>query len=333
MSPMLARLPVLVLEPHSRCNCRCVMCDIWKTTDAREISAAELQRHLADIERLQVEWVVFSGGEPLMHSDLFALASLIKQRGIRTTILSTGLLLERYSAAIVEHIDDVIVSLDGPPEIHNRIRQTAGAFERLAAGVRAIHERRPDHPISARCTVQALNAACLRATVQTAQAIGLRSISFLAADLSSTAFNRPQLWPQARRAAVTPDLAVLEAEIDALIVSETSGFVLESPEKLRRIAAHFRAHLGLEAFRAPRCNAPWVSAVVEPTGDVRPCFFHPPIGNLAEGTLETVLNGPRALAFRSTLSVADDSTCRQCVCSLYRETPSAQPAAQVAVEQ
>ena len=23
-------LPVVALMPHSRCNCRCVMCDIWK---------------------------------------------------------------------------------------------------------------------------------------------------------------------------------------------------------------------------------------------------------------------------------------------------------------
>src|SRR5215469_362195 len=101
MTPTLTHLPVLVLEPHSRCNCRCVMCDIWKTTDARDISLTELQRHLSDFERLQVEWVVFSGGEPLMHSDLFALAGLIRRRGIRSTILSTGLLLERYAQQIV----------------------------------------------------------------------------------------------------------------------------------------------------------------------------------------------------------------------------------------
>ena len=47
------------------------MCDIWKTDSVQEISAEELERHASDLERLQVEWVVFSGGEPLMHSDLF----------------------------------------------------------------------------------------------------------------------------------------------------------------------------------------------------------------------------------------------------------------------
>ena len=119
MNALLKRLPILVLEPHSRCNCRCVMCDIWKIADAREITAAELERHLADIERLGVEWVVFTGGEPLMHSDLFRLSALLRARGVRTTILSTGLLLERFAGSIANGVDEVIVSLDGPAAVHD----------------------------------------------------------------------------------------------------------------------------------------------------------------------------------------------------------------------
>jgi Fe-coproporphyrin III synthase len=319
MSHVLDRLPVLVLEPHSRCNCRCAMCDIWKTTDAREISAAELERRLADIERLGVEWTVFSGGEPLMHSDLFQLARPLRCRGIRVTILSSGLLLERYAAEIVETVDDVIVSLDGPPSVHDEIRGVARAFEQLAAGVRAIHRRAPAYPIRARCTVQARNAAHLRATVDTACQLGLRSISFLAADLSSSAFNRPAPWPSERQAAVAPCLSTLETEIEALIDAYPTGeFIVESKEKLRRLVGHFRACRGLESHVAPRCNAPWVSAVVEPTGAVRPCFFQPPIGNLADGTLAEVINGPAAVSFRERLDVAADPICRRCVCSLYR---------------
>ena len=82
-SHVIQSLPILTLFPHSRCNCRCVMCDIWKITTAEEISAADVERHLEDIEALGVRWVVFSGGEPLMHSDLFRLARLLGSRGIR----------------------------------------------------------------------------------------------------------------------------------------------------------------------------------------------------------------------------------------------------------
>jgi MoaA/NifB/PqqE/SkfB family radical SAM enzyme len=311
------KAPILILYPHSRCNCRCVMCDIWKTTAIREITPADLDRHAADIEALQVRWVIFSGGEPLMHSDLFRLCARLRPMGIRITILSTGLLLEKHAAAIVEHVDEVIVSLDGPAAIHDRIRRVPSAFDRMSAGVRVLRRIGPEFPVAARCTVQKANHASLNATVEAARGMGLQSISFLAADLASTAFNRPDGWPVERQDEVgltAGEIATLERELDAL---PADGFVLESPEKLRRIARHFRAHLGAVEPVAPRCNAPWVSAVVESDGTVRPCFFHAPIGSLARESLAQVLTGPEASEFRRTLNVAENPICRRCVCSLY----------------
>ncbi len=297
------------------------MCDIWKTPDATEISAGDLDRHLSSIETMGVEWVVLSGGEPLMHSDLFRLCGLLRNRRIRVTILSTGLLLERNAARIVNHTDEVIVSLDGPRDVHDRIRRVAGAFERLEAGVHVIRALRADFPVHARCTVQRMNHNELRATVAVARRMGLNGISFLAVDVTSTAFNRPAGWEPERQLQVTLDreqIVALESEIDSLALEGDCGrFVAESPEKLLRIVRHFRARLGETEPVAPRCNAPWVSAVVEADGTVRPCFFHPPIGKLdSETTLAGVLNNEEAVRFRNSLDVASNPTCRRCVCSL-----------------
>jgi len=321
LTPVLTRLPILILSPHSRCNCRCVMCDIWKVTDAREIGASELERHAASLDGMGVEWAVFSGGEPLMHSDLFRLCAILRSRRIRVTILSTGLLLEKHAQAIAANVDDVIVSLDGPCEVHDRIRRVPGAFLRLAAGVRSIQALRPDIPISARCTIQRLNHSQLRAAIEAARGLGLNGISFLAADLTSTAFNRQEGWTPERQLSVAlapEDLPALESEIESMVrENECGGFVAESPVKLRRIVHHFRAHLGLADPVAPVCNAPWVSVVVEADGVIRPCFFHRPIGKIdAVTSLMDVVNGTEAVRFRASLDVAADSTCRGCVCSL-----------------
>lgn len=311
-------MKILVLEPHNRCNCRCVMCDIWKRTDAREIDEHELARHLDDIVALGVQQVVFTGGEPLMHSDLFRLADPLRARGVRITLLSTGLLLARDAARIVESMDEAIVSLDGPREVHDEIRRVPGAFDRLVEGVHAIHRLSPEYPVTARCTVQARNAGELRGTVAAARSMGLRSVSFLAADIDSTAFDRTVAWPETRKSAIAPHLSALEREMECLIAEyPADGFILESPVKLRRIVSHFRAFYGLEEYIAPRCNAPWVSAVWEANGDVRPCFFHPAIGNTADGTLAQIVNGAAAVAFRENLNMAENAVCQRCVCSLY----------------
>jgi radical SAM protein with 4Fe4S-binding SPASM domain len=315
-------LPVLVLNPHSRCNCRCTMCDIWKTTEAQELTETDLERQIESIRKLGVEWVVLSGGEAMMHSNLWRLCEILRGEDVRTTLLSSGLLLARNARAIVQHIDDVIVSLDGPSTIHDSIRGVHGAFDLLAAGVQQIRALRPDFSISARCTVQRSNLCHLTATMDAAMALRLNSISFLAADLESTAFHRAVGWPLEKQKEVGLDSAsvtALEVEIEALIErGECRGFVLESPDKLRRMARHFRVHLGEAVAVAPVCNAPWTSAVVEADGSVRPCFFHRSIGNLNSGLpLLEILNGPEGIAFRESLNVASNPICQKCVCSLH----------------
>jgi MoaA/NifB/PqqE/SkfB family radical SAM enzyme len=175
----------------------------------------------------------------------------------------------------------------------------------------------------------------VRATVGAARDLGLNSISFLAADTSPLAFNHEgnlsaSAW---RDINLGPDdLAALTEEIDGLIADYplefASGFIRENPEKLRRIVLHFRVELGHSVPVAPPCNAPWTSAVIEPDGAVRPCFFHPPFGNIKDRTLAEVLNSDNALEFRSGLDVSTNPICQRCVCSLflYRGTEALPPA-------
>jgi Fe-coproporphyrin III synthase len=317
-------LPVIVISPHNQCNCRCVMCDIWRIREPQEITKADLQQHITSFRDLGVRWVVFSGGEPQMNNQLPYLAQMLRSEGIRVTILTAGLLLESQAEMIAASFDDVIVSLDGPSAVHDRIRRVSGAYERLAAGVRALRQARAALMVRARCTVQKENHDSLRATITSARETGLDSISFLAADLTSGAFNRPQKWSRERQHQIAlnvEEVEVLDSEIEQLIrqcgAELNSGFIVDTPAKLRKIVRHFRAHVGQVPDVAPRCNAPWVSAVIDASGDVRPCFFHSRMGNIRTQSLPDILNGPEALRFRANLDIATDPICRRCVCSLY----------------
>ncbi len=317
-------LPIVTLLPFSRCNCRCAMCDIWKEKNGAALSRHDVERLLPDLARLGTRRVVLTGGEPLMHPDLFGLVAPLKESGIGLTLLSSGLLLERHAAAIAATFDDVVVSLDGPAEVHDAIRGVPGAFERTRRGVRALRGGAPVPALSGRCTVQRENLAQLRATVAAAHDLDLDRISFLAADTTSPAFGRAEGWEEASRLRVAPDaadLAHLEAELDRLEAENagdlSSGFVSESAPKLRAcLLALVRAVGGEGSFPASSCNAPWVSAVVETDLSVRPCFFHPAYGRFGEGGLAAVLNGEEALRFRRSLDVSADPVCLRCPCRL-----------------
>ncbi len=320
----LRAVPVIVLMPHSRCNCRCVMCDIWKANrDKRELSVADLDPHLEDFSRLRVRWVVLSGGEALMHSNLWLLCERLKQLGVRISLLSTGLLLARDAANVTRWCDDVIVSLDGSREVHDAIRRVPLAYDKLAEGVAALRHQAPGFRATARCVVQRANFRDLPGVVAAARELGLDQISFLAADVSSDAFNRPQPWGEERASEVALSAAEAEelaATIETLIAGRTqdfrTGFIAESPGRLRDLGRYFLALAGQGDLPAVRCNAPWVSAVVEADGTVRPCFFHRPYGNLEQAPLGEILNSESAVAFRKRLDVARDPICRRCVCTL-----------------
>src|SRR5580704_453377 len=317
-------MPVVVISPHNQCNCRCVMCDIWRIRETREITPTLLERQLASFRELGVRWVVFTGGEPQLNAQMIFLAQMLRPEGIRITLLTAGLLLESHAESVAANVDDVIISLDGPPAVHDQIRRVPRAFAQIEAGVAALRRFRPEIIVRARCTVQKANHRSLCEVVESAKTVGLNSMSSLAADLTSEAFNRPQGWVPERQDRVAlngEEAEELEAEVERLVIEHRvdldSGFVVESAGKLRRIVLHFRAHLGQVPHVAPNCNAPWVSSVIEASGDVRPCFFHPSLGNIHDQPLHQIVNGPKALNFRASLDMATNPVCRRCVCSLH----------------
>lgn len=324
MSNRVGRVPILVLLPHSRCNCRCLMCDIWRANkNLQELSPEFIGRHVEAMQDLGVRWIVLSGGEALMHANLWNLCEQLSCLNAKITLLSTGLLLERNVAEIAEWIDEVIVSLDGSDSVHDRIRNIPRAYEKLRDGVAALRNGAPDVDIGARCVLQRENYFDFRGIVKAAKELRLDWISFLAADVSSEAFNRPGGWPDERKTEVrlTPDQCdELENTIRQSAIEFAhhykSVFIAESPEKLLRIVQYYRAINGDATFAKQKCNAPWVSAVVEPDGQVRPCYFHKSYGQLAEGGLAELINSPAAIAFRRNLDVNKDPVCQRCVCTL-----------------
>ena len=323
MSHRLESLPILALSVHSACNCRCVMCDIWKANaDKREISLEALERHVDAIRSLHVQRVMLTGGEPLLHQNLWVLCRLLQDLRVHITLVTTGLLIEQHAADIARVVDTVVISLDGDRQTHDAIRRVKGGFDRIAKGVMALRIRNPAAHLIARSVLQRDNFRSLERTIAAAHDMGFDELSFLAADVTSTAFNRPVPWSDARVAEVVigrDDLVELEAAIDRAVAEQPhlfrNGFVAGGRRSLDRILQYYMAMAGRAALPLVQCNAPWVSAVLEPDGNLRPCFFQPAYGAVT-GDLAGVLNSPQAIAFRRTLDVERDATCRRCVCSL-----------------
>lgn len=319
------KIDVVQLWANAGCNSRCIMCDIWREGKSEKLTAAELAVWTGEWKEMGIKKVELCG-EPTLHPELEPICEALKEVGILVQFLTNGLLLEQSHGIIGEYASTLTVSLDGPPHVHNRSRGIPNAFERLSKGVEAVRRERPDLPIYGRCVVHKENFASLCDTVKTAKDLGLTSISFIGLDTTSVAFGRERLSLAENSAQKlllsSADLKVLSSEIDAMekkFAEEFSkGFIRESPDMLRAyVLNHFARALDPQAFPRPRlvCDAPWKEVVIDPSGDVKPCFFLPAYGNLKkDGTLSEILNSPKANRFRSELDINKNAVCQSCIC-------------------
>lgn len=143
----------LTLFVTGACNARCRHCFHWKEVAAAVPGPTPEQVELlaASAARLgPLLWVSFGGGEPFLRRDLPALARSFGARGLRHLAIPTNGLVEgRMQEAIERMLDEnpdtflsVAVSFDGPPAIHDSIRQVPGGHERARRSVAALHELR-----------------------------------------------------------------------------------------------------------------------------------------------------------------------------------------------
>jgi MoaA/NifB/PqqE/SkfB family radical SAM enzyme len=320
----ISALPIVILMPHSACNCRCVMCDIWKDNkNLKQLTEQDVSGLLTSLKQFGTKQVVMSGGEALLNQNFFGLCEILKKAGIKVSLLTTGLSIKAHAEQLLKWVNDIIVSIDGDQLLHDSIRNIPGAFHKLKDGVQYIHSLNPNYRITARTVVHRLNFWNWASIIREAKLMDIDQISFLPADVSSHAFNRQMAWEEPRQ----NEILLTERELPELegiigrIINEywddfKSGFIAESPGKIWDIYHYYAAFYGLNPFPFKKCNAPWVSTVVEADGNVRPCFFHDVIGNIRDAPLADILNSDKAINFRKTLDMSTNSTCVKCVCSL-----------------
>jgi radical SAM protein with 4Fe4S-binding SPASM domain len=132
--------PVVVWNCTRRCNLNCIHCYASANSHSSppELSTQEGKNLIRDLADFGVPVLLFSGGEPLMREDLFDLAGLAKECGLRVAISTNGTLVTPEAARKLKEIGfaEVGISLDGIGPINDRFRGKEGAFQAALTGIR-----------------------------------------------------------------------------------------------------------------------------------------------------------------------------------------------------
>lgn len=318
----LERLPLVTLFLSERCNSRCVSCDYWRHGRA-DLDFDAVNRLLPSLERLGTEVVLISGGEPLLNPEWAQIAALLGRQGLKVWLLTSGLSLAKHAARASMLFDAITVSLDGTDSSTYAAIRGVDAFDAVCRGIRAAIGA--NAVVTLRVTVQRSNFRQLPGFVELGRALGVAQVSFLAVDVANAhAFKRHEDFAAdlALHAEDLPELQRIVASLEREHAEDfRTGFLAESPEKLRRqLLGYFTAVCGLGPFPPVRCNAPEFSAVIDARRHVSPCFFiGGPRQAVVKDDLDAALNGEDMIALRAAIRRGERAECSRCVCSIWRD--------------
>ena len=249
-----------------RCNFRCDYCEIPESA-AEEMSAAEYCRAIDELRAAGMARASFSGGEALLRRDAVEIIGHAKRVGCFTSLNSNGWRTGHALKDLAPVLDMLVLSLDGPEQVHDLVRRRRGSYARVIAATR--------------------EARALGLSVATISVVGpwnvgrIEEIAELAGRLGVWAYFQPAHEECFDRdAGLHPGLtpAVLAEVADRLEALTGRGLpVGASPGFLQRLRRAPRFHDCAE------CHAGRYFATVMPEGTVVPCHLTSRTGEYLDG--------------------------------------------------
>ncbi len=146
------RLQTLIFEITQRCNHACLHCyNVWQPHNQDGYPTGELDTAgtLALLTRALDETdcrhVTLTGGEPLLRGDLPQILDLLRERRVRTTLITNGRALTE--PVVVDLIDRGVALFELPllshrREVHDHLSGAQGAFDAALAALASIRYHR-----------------------------------------------------------------------------------------------------------------------------------------------------------------------------------------------
>lgn len=259
------------------------------------------------------------GGEPLLYRDWWKIVSYAKERGLRCNIITNCTLLDKKDNAermVGLGVDEIILSLDGPREIHDEIRSAPGTFDKVYKGLMRINSLKgSDGPVlNINCALFEMNYMYLDEMIDVAEELQAGTITFhhlifiskdvfdehsrLFGELFKT--SSPDWRGFVRDSLPKIDTEILLKKINTIKKNRHRTGVFFYPnyteEEIREYYSSF--YFQPKSYHN-RCLSPWMVAYIFPDGSVRPCLsLNLSAGNIKVSSFSEIWNCDEYKSFR-----------------------------------
>ena len=327
---------MIKIELTHHCNLSCRMCGFFGRKDheglrkgiplpEKALTLEQLKKFVDDIT-VFTPFVGYSGAEPTLHPDYLDLALHIKKKGLFFGFPTNGTLLEGKAEEIVETgLDWLTISLDGPEEIHDKVRGVPGTFKKLTAGVKKIQEVKIRKKLSTphinfNFTFCGDNYRYLEEMILIAIRMGANGISishlFYWAEEVVKAHNHTYgadfpFYPLNNEALKDLDPKQVASVLEKIKQANLPVPINIFPDiNAEEIEIYYREPSRFVKTR--RCKTPWLTCNLLPNGDLIPCLDYV-VGNIHEQSFSEIWNGECFKKFRTRLHQAGTfPACSRC---------------------
>jgi MoaA/NifB/PqqE/SkfB family radical SAM enzyme len=253
------RAPIsMYIAVTERCPYQCAHCSAVGRNPVQELTTAEMKKVLADLQEIGTAIIGFTGGEPLLRTDLLELVSAIDERS--TSFLFTsgyGLTLEKAKAFKKAGLFAVGISLDDaePSRMDSR-RGREGAFDRAVSAVKLCREAGLYTMTQTVAGRDSLRTGHLKKIIALSKTLGAHEVRVL------------ENMPSGRLVKITEDLILTDTERDEL---RAFNIAMNKQQGLPKISVF--AHT--EDKSRFGCGAGTQHSYLDASGNLYPCDFVP----------------------------------------------------------
>ena len=298
----LVRPTSIALLLTTRCNARCVHCDIWKN-DGKEqdaLTLAEWRQVLSDMRRwLGPVPISITGGEALLRPDAPDIAACASGLCFFVEFLTNGYWKDQRRMAALAHAKParITISLDGIGPSHSAVRGREDFWDTTNQSIQTLRQLRQQerlgYSILLKTVIMAQNLGHVAEVAHFAASNGL-DVLYQPIEQNYNApddprwFERAPTWPRDCEKAVATVDRLADLQRKGLPIVNSAGefhamrtYFLDPSGQGAAVQAH-AAHEG-RALCASLGNMQ-----IQPNGDVLTCCKRPPIGNVRSQPIRTI---------------------------------------------
>jgi Fe-coproporphyrin III synthase len=318
----------VAIDITSRCNSKCVYCEVWKKEDfSRDLTPEDIDRIVDQADEAGVRSIVLSGGEVTAYKDLFRLLGDLRKRGFNVTLLTNGLLFKpgvsQEKVDVINNcVDTLQLSLDSPDAKRYEDLRGVPGVDRVARALDLI--TKPKRGLS--CVVSSENFWELDAIVRFAAEHHVDLVSFQPLSVATVFFDIPVLKGKSKYLPTAEMFESLHRALESAIALARELGVRTNLEQLvmwiepffkyskTEEKDYFFNHVpGLNNFR---CVFPSQAVYINAEGEMTPCRLLPSVGNVkGKNFIEEWRTNPGLNEIRKNLKQGQYyEECKTCYC-------------------